>query len=48
MQQKRVFGHALELLEAGFDKALVLSQESFLNKNADWSLPLDGKTNHSI
>ncbi|GAA3945895.1 hypothetical protein GCM10022406_29850 [Hymenobacter algoricola] len=27
---------------------LVLSQESFLNKKADWTLLLDGKTNHTI
>ena len=27
---------------------LVLSQGSFSNKNLEWSLPLDGKTNHTI
>ena len=27
---------------------LVLSQRSFSNKKADWSLPLDGKTNRII
>ena len=26
----------------------MFSQGSFSNKNAGWSLPLDGKTNHTI
>jgi len=32
----------------GDPKAVVLSQGNSLNKSADWSLPLDGKTNHTI
>ena len=30
------------------EDTLVRSQGSFSNKNAGWSLPLDGKTNHTI
>ena len=39
---------ALETIIAILNALLVLSQESFSNKKADWSLLSDGKTNYTI